>query len=287
MTKTLGGIEEMMLARRTFAKLSRSVGLVATMGALHDGHISLIERAAATSDEVVVSIFVNPLQFGNEDDFQLYPRQIEHDLELARKAGATVVFAPSEQQMFPLGRPSITVDPGPYGELLEGIARPGHMRGVATIVTKLFNIVRPERAFFGEKDFEQLTLVRHLVEDLGFCIEIIGMPIMREPDGLAMSSRNRRLSDSERIQARVLYRAITRGAQAIEEGCEDLGDLEREMAAVVASAPGVALDYATARQSNDLSVPVLLEGSLRLLIAADVGQVRLIDSLAIEHSQGR
>lgn len=279
---TLSGIEKMVIARRTFGERSRSVGLVPTMGALHDGHLSLIERAAATVDEVVVSIFVNPLQFGSQEDLRLYPRQLEHDCELASRAGATLVFAPSEEQMFPFGRPDVTVDPGPYGELLEGISRPGHMCGVATIVTKLFNIVRPDRAFFGEKDFEQLTLVRHLVEDLALGIEIISMPIVREPGGLAMSSRNLRLSASERIQAGVLYRAITRGAQVIAEGCEVLEDLEREMAEVVAAEPGIILDYATARMSDDLSVPVRLKGSLRLLIAATVGPVRLIDNLAIE-----
>ena len=282
MVTRLTDIEEMVDARAAFAARSRAVGLVATMGALHDGHLSLIERAAAMCDEVVVSIFVNPLQFGNADDLRLYPRQLERDLDLAARAGASVVFAPSEQQMFPSGRPTITVDPGPYGALLEGAARPGHMRGVATIVTRLFNIARPDRAFFGEKDFEQLTLVRHLVADLGFGIEIIGMPIVRETDGLAMSSRNARLDDAERIQAGVLYRSIQHGAKVIEEGCADLEELEREMAAVVAREPGVTLDYATARMSSDLSVPVRLEGSLRLLIAATVGPARLIDNLAIE-----
>lgn len=282
MATTLSGIEEMVIARGVLAKRSRSVGLVATMGALHDGHLSLIARAAEMCDEVIVSIFVNPLQFGDEEDLRRYPRQLERDLELASQAGATVVFVPSEEQMFPFGRPRITVDPGPYGDLLEGIFRPGHMRGVATIVTKLLNVVHPDRAFFGEKDFEQLTLIRHLVDDLGFGIEIVGVPIVREPDGLAMSSRNLRLGTVERAQATILFRAITRGAHVVEEGCEELEVLEREMAEVVSTAPGVVLDYATARMSSDLSVPVRLKGSLRLLIAATVGPVRLIDNLAIE-----
>ncbi len=283
MVTRLSRIEEMVQARAAFAERSRSVGLVATMGALHDGHRSLIECASELCDEVVVSIFVNPLQFGNADDLSRYPRQLDRDLELAESAGASVVFAPDEQQMFPLGRPAITVDPGPYGALLEGASRPGHLRGVATIVTRLFNIVRPDRAFFGEKDFEQLTLVRHLVADLGFGVEIVGMPIVREADGLAMSSRNARLNDAERIQARVLYQSIRRGAEVIAKGCVDLGELEREMAAVVAREPGVILDYATARVSSDLSVPSRLGGSLRLLIAATVGPVRLIDNLAVDH----
>ncbi len=272
----------MVDARADFARRSRAVGLVATMGALHDGHRSLIERAAATCDEVVVSIFVNPLQFGNADDLRHYPRQIERDLEIASQSGATVVFTPTEEEMFPSGPPAVTVDPGPYATLLEGGSRPGHMRGVATIVAKLFNITRPDRTFFGEKDFEQLTLVRHLVSDLGFGLEVIAMPIVREVDGLAMSSRNARLSEAERIQATVLHRALRRGARIIEEGCRDLGELEREMATVVAREPEVALDYATARMSDDLSVPIRLEGSLRLLIAATVGPVRLIDNLAVE-----
>ncbi|HUY07715.1 MAG TPA: pantoate--beta-alanine ligase [Acidimicrobiales bacterium] len=282
MIRSLSAIDEMVLARRGFAERAQSVGLVATMGALHDGHLSLIARAARTSDEVVISIFVNPLQFANPDDFSHYPRQLERDLEIASNAGASVVFAPSEEQMFPFGRPLVTIDPGPYGALLEGASRPGHMRGVATIVTKLFNIVCPDRAFFGEKDFEQLILVRQLVRDLGLDIEVAAVPIVREADGLAMSSRNQRLNELERVQASVLYRAISRGAQVIDEGCDSLEDLEREMADVVAKEPGVVLDYATARMSDDLSVPTRLKGSLRLLIAAKVGPVRLIDNLAIE-----
>lgn len=279
---TLSEIAEVRRLRQSFDRSARSVGLVPTMGALHAGHLALVARAAATSDEVVVSIFVNPLQFGSPDDLRLYPRQLERDVEMVTDAGATLVFAPSEEQMFPGGRPRVTVDPGPYGEMLEGSSRPGHLRGVATVVAKLFNIVRPDRAFFGEKDFEQLNLIRHLVDDLGLDIEIVGVPIVREPDGLAMSSRNLLLSAPQRDQARVLYRAITHGAEVIANGCERLDALEREMAEVVAREPGVDLDYATARMSGDLSRPVQLAGSLRLLIAASVGPVRLIDNLAVE-----
>jgi len=252
------------------------------MGALHEGHLSLIREAALRDDAVIVSIFVNPLQFGSLEDLAHYPRQLERDVGLATRAGATVIFAPSEVQMFPSGRPVISVDPGSYGELLEGSHRPGHMRGVATIVTKLLSLTRPDRAYFGEKDYEQLTLVRHLVDDLGLGVEIVGMPIVREADGLAMSSRNQRLNDHERGQATVLFRAITHGASVLGAGRDDLAAVEHEMAEVVSSEPEVILDYATVRRSSDLGVVNPLRGSLRILIAASVGPVRLIDNLALE-----
>lgn len=274
-------IDELIAKRALLANERQTVGLVPTMGALHLGHLSLVERAASDNDVVVVSIFVNPLQFGSVSDLEHYPRQLQSDLVAVSGAGADLVFAPSEVQMFPFGTPMITVDPGSYGTRLEGISRPGHMRGVATIVTKLLSLVRPDRAYFGEKDYEQLTLIRRLEVDLGLGVEIVGMPIVREKDGLAMSSRNQRLNDKERQQATVLYRAISHGAELLATRSLTLRELELEMVAIVHSESDVTLDYATARSADDLSVPEVLTGALRLVIAGTVGPVRLIDNISV------
>ncbi len=270
-------IEELRARRRDLV----DVAFVPTMGALHRGHSSLIEQAATDHREVILSVFVNPLQFGSATDLLHYPRRLEADARLAEEAGATYLFAPSEEAMFPSGPPMVTVDPGPLGALLEGSSRPGHMAGVATIVTRLFGLVQPQVAYFGEKDFEQLTLIRRLVVDLGLGIEIVGMPIVREADGLALSSRNLRLDAIERSQATVLSRALRVGAAAVAQGCNSLAELEAVMAGVVAGESGVALDYATAREESTFALPSSFEAPLRLLIAATVGPVRLIDNVAV------
>ncbi len=282
MIPVLRTIDQLRSLRSEFALTARSVGFVPTMGALHAGHLSLISACAMGNDEVVVSIFVNPLQFGSPEDLVHYPRQLEADVQLAANAGATLIFAPDEEQMFPRGVPIVTVDPGALGVLLEGRARPGHMRGVATIVTKLLSVVGADRAYFGEKDFEQLTLVRHLALDLDLGVEIVGMPIVREDDGLAMSSRNQRLSADDRQHALVLFRALQRGREEVERGESDLQKIERIMGTVIDDEPGVTLDYAAVRSAVDLSAPTEPNEPLRLLVAATVGPVRLIDNLAIK-----
>lgn len=275
-------IDELRALRRLMDDRRREVALVPTMGALHEGHLSLISRAAESAEEVVVSVYVNPLQFGSAEDFDHYPRSLERDVALASAAGATLCFAPNESQMFPLGQPVVTVDPGPFGELLEGRSRPGHFRGVATIVTRLFALARPARAYFGEKDFEQLCVIRRLVDDLGLDVEIVAMPIVRAPDGLALSSRNERLDPDERRHATVLYRALRRGRELLESGVRAVGAVEREMAAIVAAEPGVTLDYAVVRREVDLAPPDRGDvARLRLLIAAQVGPVRLIDNIGV------
>ena len=233
----------------------RTVGLVPTMGALHEGHASLIRRAAAECDVAAVSVFVNPLQFGPSEDFVTYPRDLDADVVVASAAGANVVFAPPIDDMYPDGAPAVTVHVA--GEdVLEGASRPGHFDGVATVVAKLFNLAGPCRAYFGEKDWQQLRVVRRLVADLSFPVEVVACPTVREADGLALSSRNVRLSPEERRAATVLYRALTAYPA-------------RDMADVVAEESLATLDYAE----------VLPD---RLVIAARIGGVRLIDNVSVE-----
>ncbi len=258
------------------------VGLVPTMGALHAGHRSLIERAAAECDLVAVTIFVNPLQFGDPEDLVHYPRTLPADLELAGGAGAAVVFAPSAGEMYPDGAGAVasTVDVAGVSDRWEGASRPGHFAGVATVVAKLFAMSGRCRAYFGDKDFQQLAVVRRMARDLSFPVEVIGCPIVRDADGLALSSRNVRLSYRERAAALVLPRALAAGAAEAGRPGATPRSVEAVMAAVVATEPTVALDYAVVVDAADLSPATALaaSGPRRLLVAAVVGPVRLIDN---------
>ena len=244
-----------------------TVGLVPTMGALHEGHASLIRRSAADCDVTAVTVFVNPLQFGPAEDFATYPRDLEGDVAVAGAAGAGIVFAPPVEEMYPEGQPAVTVHVAGEDEL-EGAARPGHFDGVATVVAKLFNLAGPCRAYFGEKDWQQLRVVRRLVADLSFAVEVVGCPTVRAADGLALSSRNVRLSPAEREAATVLHRALQAGVAARMAGERSPAMVRRIMAGVVAGEPLATLDYLEARPD-------------RLLIAARVGDVRLIDNLKV------
>ena len=190
-----------------------TLALVPTMGALHAGHLALVRHAADLADHVAVSIFVNPLQFGPGEDLDRYPRTLDADLELLAREGVALVFAPSAAEMYPRGRPAVTVDPGPLGDLLEGASRPGHFAGVLTVVTKLLGLVRPDVAVFGEKDYQQLALIRRTVADLELGVRIEGAQTVRDPDGLALSSRNRYLTPDQRTEALALSRALRRGAE--------------------------------------------------------------------------
>jgi len=243
----------------------RTVGLVPTMGFLHDGHASLIRRSAAECDMTAVTVFVNPLQFGNPADLAAYPRDVDRDVAVAAGAGADVVFAPPVEEMYPGGPPAVTVSVAGFDDL-EGASRPGHFDGVATVVAKLCNLAGPCRAYFGEKDWQQLGVVRRLVADLSFPVDVLGCPTVREPDGLACSSRNARLSPSEREAATVLYRALSTAALSMAAGECNLEFVRRIMVNLVAKEPLATLDYAEVRPD-------------RLLIAARVGAVRLIDNL--------
>ncbi len=262
----------------------RVVGLVPTMGALHDGHRSLMARARAECDVVAVSIFVNPLQFGDPEDMARYPRTLERDLLVCAEAGADVAFVPAVREMYPSwpAAPSTTVSVGGVSDAWEGASRPGHFDGVATVVAKLFAIAGPCRAYFGLKDFQQLAVVRRLARDLSLPVEVVGCPIVREPDGLALSSRNVRLSAGEREAATVLSRALAAGRAAVASGERSGAAVGRAMRAAVALEPLVRLDYAVAVDAATLEEPDALDDprAVRLLVAAQVGPVRLIDNSA-------
>jgi pantoate--beta-alanine ligase len=267
----------------------RRVGLVPTMGALHEGHLSLIARARAECDTVAVSIFVNPLQFGDPADIAHYPRTLERDLFECAEADADVVFVPAVREMYPSwpDPPATTVSVRGVSDRWEGASRPGHFDGVATVVAKLFAVAGPCRAYFGLKDFQQLAVVRTLAADLSLPVEIVGCPIVREPDGLALSSRNVRLSAPERAAATVLSRALASGRAAVESGERSADALARVMRTVVETEEDlVHLDYAVAVDAVTLLEQTHLDDptTVRLLIAAQVGPVRLIDNSAALHA---
>lgn len=247
----------------------RTVGLVPTMGCLHEGHVSLLRRAGAECDVVAATIFVNPLQFGAGEDLDTYPRDLDADLEVAARCGVDHLFAPSVAEMYP-GRVATRVVVTGEGDGMEGASRPGHFSGVATVVAKLFAIAGPCRAYFGEKDHQQLAVVRRLAADLSFPVEVVACPTVREPDGLALSSRNLRLSPEERAAAPVLYRALLAGRALVEGGEADAGVVRRAMAEVVEAEPLARLDYAEVRTEG---------GGWRLFVAARLGATRLIDNL--------
>src|ERR1700677_807103 len=267
----------------------RTVGLVPTMGALHAGHVSLMTRARAECDVVAVSIFVNPLQFGDPEDIAHYPRTLERDLAVCEESGGDVVFVPSVGEMYPSwpAAPSTTVSVSGVSEAWEGASRPGHFDGVATVVAKLFTMAGPCRAYFGLKDFQQLAVVRRMARELSLPVEVIGCPIVREPDGLALSSRHVRLSATEREAATVLSRALAAGRAALQGGERSGGAVAQAMRAVVAAEPLVQLDYAVVVDADPLAEVVTVadaattRGSLRLLVAAQVGPVRLIQHSAV------
>lgn len=260
----------------------KRVGFVPTMGALHEGHLSLVRRAREETALGVLSVFVNPLQFGPEEDYRDYPRNLAADVEMAEKEGVDIVFAPDTEAMYQDEGAGIAVDPGPLGEVLEGASRPGHFRGVCTVVAKLFNMVGPCRAYFGEKDFQQLVIVRTMVRNLDFPVEIEGCPIVREPDGMAMSSRNAYLSPDERRAARCLYRALTRAADVVAHGERDANIVKAEMARVIGAEPLARIDYVAVVNENRgfVETEQIGEGS-RALVAARVGMTRLIDNLRL------
>ena len=273
-------IEEVRSIVRRPRLEGRTVGLVPTMGALHAGHLSLVAASRKRCDLTVVSVFVNPTQFGEGEDFELYPRDLDADAALLEDAGVDVLFAPSVTVMYPPGA-TTRVDPGPIGSLLCGASRPVHFAGVATVVTKLFGIVHPDVAFFGEKDYQQLRVLEHVVRDLDIDTRIAGVPIVREADGLALSSRNRYLSREDRTHALVLSRALAHAQEAAAAGDTDAAALEAELAARIAAEPGVTLEYAAIVDAKTLERVTVLTRESRALVAARVGSARLIDNVAM------
>jgi pantoate--beta-alanine ligase len=261
------------------AAVPGQVAVVMTMGALHDGHRQLIRAARERSTFVLVTVFVNPLQFGPNEDFEKYPRTLDADVEVCRAEGVSVVFAPCRDEVYPGGPPQITMNAGPLGEILDGVSRPGHFAGMLTVVQKLLMLTRADLALFGEKDFQQLALVRRMVRDLELDVEIVGVPTVREPDGLAMSSRNRFLSADERRHALALSAALCEGA-----GHTDAAAALAAATKILDDEPGVRVDY-LALTGLDLG-PAPAAGPARLLVAAKVGATRLIDNVPIHLAKG-
>jgi len=259
----------------------RTVGFVPTMGAFHDGHASLMRRARDERDHVVVSIFVNPLQFGPGEDLSRYPRDEDRDLSIAGQLGVDVVFAPSVGEMYPAGPPEVTVDPGPLGDRLEGAARPGHFRGVATVVAKLFDVVGPSTAYFGEKDAQQLAVIRRVVRDLSLPVEVQACTTVREPDGLATSSRNAYLSPEQREAAGCLFLALSEAAQMARGGERDAATLVAAMAREIGATPEGRIDYAAVVDDETFEEVSTIAGPARALVAARFGETRLIDNLLL------
>lgn len=258
------------------------ISLVPTMGALHGGHVQLLKHALPLGDTLVASIFVNPTQFAPGEDFMTYPRMMDEDLRLCAEAGVSVVFAPTVETMYPHGvEGGITVDPGPLGTILEGKTRPTHFRGVLTVVSKLFGLLEPDVAVFGEKDYQQLALIRLMAQGLCMDIEVIGCPTVREADGLAMSSRNRFLNRNQREQAVALSRALDAGLARADDGAEAVLSAARE---VIDGATGIDLDYLvlTDPSLGTLSFEGVSPGqAARLLIEGRIGTTRLIDNTAL------
>jgi pantoate--beta-alanine ligase len=263
----------------------RCVGLVPTMGALHDGHLSLIELARQRADDVVVSIFVNPLQFERGDDFDRYPRPIDDDVAACRAAGAAAVYAPTGAAMYPEGFQT-HVEPGPLADVMEGAMRPGHFRGVTTVVAKLFGATRPHLAVFGEKDFQQLVIIRRMVADLDLGIEIVAGPTVRELDGLALSSRNRRLAPADRAAAVCIPKALAAASAVVSDGTRDVPGIAAAATAVVAAEPRARLEYVAVFDPATLVPLDVVDGPARIAIAVWFADIRLIDNQPLSPSEG-
>ncbi|MGH3383867.1 MAG: pantoate--beta-alanine ligase [Nocardioidaceae bacterium] len=267
--------DELGTALKDDAGSEQRIVLVPTMGALHDGHLALLHEARLRGSKVVVSIFVNPTQFGPGEDFERYPRSLEADLAVCAQAGADAVFTPVVDEIYPGGETQVTIDPGPLGGDLEGAVRPTHFAGVLTVVAKLFGLVRPDVAVFGQKDYQQLVLIRRMVTDLCLDVDVVGGETVREADGLALSSRNRYLSKADRATALALSRALQAGAQAGGTAADVLAAAQ----AVLDAATGLDVDYLALR-TPDLA-PAPESGEARLLVAGRVGTTRLIDNLPL------
>lgn len=269
--------------RAVRSDLPEPVGLVPTMGYLHAGHISLVQRAQEECATIVASIFVNPTQFGPNEDLATYPRDIPRDLQMLASAGTDLVWMPTPEIMYPPDYQTwVSVEE--VTKPLEGERRPGHFRGVATVVTKLFNAVQPKKAYFGQKDAQQAVVIRRMTQDLDFPVEIVVCPIMREPDGLAMSSRNVYLNPDERRAATVLYRALQKAQTAYQSGERDAGNLRRCVAETIQSEPLARLQYASCADPESLAE---LEGNIRrglLSLAVFFGRTRLIDNILVGES---
>jgi pantoate--beta-alanine ligase len=266
--------------RRLRRELPEPVGLVPTMGCLHEGHLSLVKKAREENPSLVVSIFVNPTQFGPGEDFTRYPRDAKGDLTLLEKEAASVVFVPTAAEMYPSQFDS-WVEVGGLTERLEGASRPGHFRGVTTVCAKLFNIIQPTRAYFGQKDAQQAVVIKRMVADLDMNLEIVTLPTAREPDGLAMSSRNSYLNPDERRAALVLYQALTLGRELWERGEKDAGHIRQEMTQLIRKQPLAHIDYVSIAHAETLDELDAVEPPALVSLAVKIGRTRLIDNILL------
>jgi len=273
--KVLKTIKEM---RRL--NLPQPVGFVPTMGYLHEGHLALVRQARAENSSVVVSIFVNPTQFGPQEDFKKYPRDPERDLALLGKEGTDVVFMPSAGEMYPPGFNS-WVEVGKIAERLEGASRPGHFRGVATVVARLFDIVQPDRAYFGQKDAQQLLVVKRMVAELNMKLEVVAVPTVREPDGLAMSSRNTYLNPEERKAAVILYQALSLAQKLFSGGEKDAKLIRRQMKELIQQQPLAQIDYISIADAETLDELATVKPPALVSLAVKIGKTRLIDNVVV------
>ena len=273
----------MAVVAQRIRRQGKRIGVVPTMGALHEGHLSLIRAAAKANDVAIVTIFVNPLQFGPREDFTRYPRNLPRDIRLARGAGAQIIFAPRVEEIYPKGF-SAQIDVGPIGECWEGRSRPGHFQGVATVVAMLFHLTHPTQAYFGQKDYQQVLVIRRLVEDLRIRVRLHVLPTVREPDGLAMSSRNRYLNPAQRRQAPVLYRALRAARERIRVGQRQSASIAAQMHRIIRNAPDARIDYVALVDAATLKPLRRLRGRTALLVAVRIGHTRLIDNLLVDVS---
>jgi len=270
-------IEETRGVVRYWREHGHSVGLVPTMGFLHEGHVSLIRRARADNEKVAVSIFVNPTQFGPGEDYESYPRDLERDLSVLSEENVDLVFIPSPEQMYAKEH-LVYVDVESLGDVLCGAQRPGHFRGVCTVVAKLFNIFRPDRAYFGQKDAQQLTIIRQMARDLNFGVEIVRCPIVREPDGLALSSRNAYLSEKERKAALVIPRSLSLARNALENGERDAGRIRIIIAGEIEKEPLACIGYVEVVDASSLRPVERIDRPVLAAVAVKIGPARLIDN---------
>ncbi|OGL44922.1 MAG: pantoate--beta-alanine ligase [Candidatus Schekmanbacteria bacterium RBG_16_38_11] len=272
--------KEMKKIAEGLRKSRCSIGFVPTMGFLHQGHMSLVEQAKKDCDKVVVSIFVNPIQFGKGEDFKSYPRDISSDFLKCKNGGADIIFLPSTEDIYPKGFQTY-VDVSRLSKYLCGISRPGHFAGVATVVLKLFNIVKPHRAYFGEKDYQQILIIKQMVTDLDVDVKIINMPIVREADGLAMSSRNRYLTKVQRERARILNDALGMGERLIKEGERNPKKVVKELRGMILSQKIGEIDYISICAPDTLEELVEIRGKVLIALAVKIGRARLIDNRLI------
>ena len=279
--EVIAGVKQMQERSQQLRAQRETIAFVPTMGYLHEGHLSLMREGRKRADALIISIFVNPTQFGPGEDYERYPRDMKRDLQLAQGVGVDIVFTPSVQEMYPQGFQTY-VEVEKVTKNLCGISRPHHFRGVTTVVTKLFNIVKPHLALFGQKDYQQLVTIKRMVEDLNMDIEIIGLPTVREPDGLAMSSRNAYLSPEQRRAALSLYRSLCKGEELFRQGTKNAKAILREIRKIIKAEKLAQIDYAKICDPHTLEDIDEIEGEALIALAVKIGETRLIDNVVLK-----